>query len=269
MKKINFLILILMALFINLPLINAEDTSDGNMGDTTDTTIGDENDPTNDTGDPALTSSIKLSDIANKMQENMNLDGTGNEATITSDDDSIDVNNGEYQIIFNYKNGLLSYKFNENVLNSDDVVQLLNDNGIFLELLICSVGELKGYDKDVMKKWIKTVDTKSLTLEKDGIVYSYNTYEDNDGAATTTLTVIDTMQLDIDKFNIDTSIVNEVLDAGDEIVNDVLENTEANANDIENPKTGYALPIIVSVVSLVAGIVLTVYYQNKLSFNKF
>ena len=114
----------------------------------------------------------------------------------------------EMDVVFNYKDGKLTYEYNGELKNEIDESKYLI-NSILANLMYYTIGDLNGYSEEQMQNTLTEEKTKSFTLDKNGIEISLLKYapgldEEDDGNFNVTVGFYFTksFNLDINKFNI-------------------------------------------------------------------
>ena len=110
----------------------------------------------------------------------------------------------EIDVIFNYKDGKLTYENNDELKNEIDESKYLI-NSMLANLMYFTIGDLNGYSEKQMQNTLTEEKTKSFTLNKNGIEFNLLKYtktaqESESGSLTVFFTK--SFNLDINKFNI-------------------------------------------------------------------
>ena len=110
----------------------------------------------------------------------------------------------ELDVVFNYKDGKLTYQYNGELKNEIDESKYLF-NSMIANLMYFTIGDLNGYSEKQMQDTLTEEKTKSFTLDKNGIEFNLLKYtktaqESESGSLIVFFTK--SFNLDINKFNI-------------------------------------------------------------------
>ncbi len=145
----------------------------------------------------------------------------------------------EMDVVFNYKDGKLTYEYNGELKNEIDESKYLI-NSILANLMYYTIGDLNGYSEEQMQNTLTEEKTKSFTLDKNGIEISLLKYapgldEEDDGNFNVTVGFYFTksFNLDINKFNIGEKKDHAVYLEFSEVVNQFKKDFDSYENVLE------------------------------------
>ena len=166
----------------------------------------------------ALTFNKVVESYKEKVLNNEMFEANSDKINIANTDNSItthiDLSEAEVEglteidVVFNYKDGKLTYQYNGELKNEIDESKYLF-NSMLANLMYFTIGDLNGYSEEQMQNTLTEEKTKSFTLDKNGIEISLLKYapgldEEDDGNFNVTVGFYFTksFNLDINKFNI-------------------------------------------------------------------
>lgn len=218
-------------------------------------------------------SAYTLDDVINKAKEGelykyfddfgikLNMTNSNNSLSVTYDGTKF--SKGVYTTIFDFQNGILSYKYMGSKEVNEEIINQVDSDGIAVSLILSAVYELNGYDPEKLDEIIKKED---YTFDKNGLEIIMWEYEYNDGIFSEKGTVYDTFKIDINNLNLGDK-VNK-----DETNKEVLIESPTTINKDQtipnNPKTGsFCSLIALSGLGIISLICLVISSKNK-KFNK-
>ncbi len=162
----------------------------------------------------ALTLNKVVESFKEKVLNNEMFEVNSDKIKITNTDNSItthiDLSDAEVEglteidVVFNYKDGKLTYEYNGELKNEIDESKYLF-NSMIANLMYFTIGDLNGYSEEQMQNTLTEEKTKSFTLDTNGIEFNLLKYTKTDQESESgSLTVFFTksFNLDLNKFNI-------------------------------------------------------------------
>ena len=146
-----------------------------------------------------------FSEMFKDSSEKLTITNTDNSVTTHIDLTYLEVEDlTELNVIFNYKDGKLTYENNDELNNEIDESKYLL-NSMLADLMYITIGDLNGYSEKQIQDTLTEEKTKSFTLDKNGIEFNLLKYTKTDqesGSGSFTAFFTKSFNLDINKFNI-------------------------------------------------------------------
>lgn len=187
------------------------------------------------------------------------------DVTVTSDDYQmvIQVNGDEftapYIYTFTYANDIVYY----NSTNTTNNTTYAMVEGIIVSEFMQDVAEYYGYNKDELVKWLGSVEPSTLTVNNDGIEFSYYTIEQTSENGGVTVTSIKSLKVNVEcgisSFHENTTIPEPEPTPVEPTPTPNPEPTEEEPlpdveETVENPNTGLYASLGVLVVAVIGAI---------------
>ena len=174
---------------------------------------------------------------------------------------------GSYEITFNYADGVISYVYSKDKEDANEVSTKDLLDSVVIAYLIYIVGIVQGYTETEMRDYILAFDEEEdhsdIGMHFTFFDYDFTIEEETPDGGHNTFTAsgraVDTFSMNINEFHLNTPVEEETTDttpsdnASNPSVSDVpveTPNTE-DLNNIENPQTGFMVPLLFGGLSLV------------------
>lgn len=174
-----------------------------------------------------------LGSFFNTFEENATVTTTDNKITITTKSDDT-----TFTTTFNYSNNIITYKYAGKKEISANI-NMLADTAYVSKLLFI-IAELKGYSKSDLLEIFNSFDEADFTMQEQGLEITEFTIEENADGGHMSLSSIDTLKIDINKYlesNNNSNNSNQNNQANNSNNNSNTTNNNNN-NNVNNPQTG-------------------------------
>ena len=172
-----------------------------------------------------------------------------------------------YNLTFTYTDGIISFKYSGDRENPNKIFVNSIYDGAFIRVLIYSTGIAQGYTDEEMTDYALDIFGENYFDTNEAINYTSFPFNLSELTEEPPVTVdieiegeaIDTFSININEFRINTPIEEEPTtdttpsdDTSNPSMPDVpIENPEEDLNDIENPQTGFMIPLVFVGLSLI------------------
>lgn len=198
-----------------------------------------------------------MGSIFNNLEDMATVNTSSNKITITTKNEDL-----TFTTTFNYNNNLITYKYSGPKEMSEATTMRMLSETAYVSKLLYIVAELKGYSYSDILHYFGDVDETDFTMAKHGLEVTTFTISQNADNAQVSMSSIDTLTLDINKFNLEgNSTNNSINNAPSQNPN----NSNTN-NNVNNPQTGYGIYLIG--FSILALLILLSLFRTKKPIKK-
>lgn len=187
-----------------------------------------------------------LGSFFNTFEENATVTTTDNKITITTKSEDT-----TFTTTFNYSNNIITYKYAGKKDMSDETsINMLADTAYVSKLLFI-IAELKGYSKSDLLEIFNSFDEADFTMQEYGLEITEFTIEENANGGHMSLSSIDTLKIDINKYlennnnsnnsnqNNQANNSNNNSNTNNNPTNKPTNNSNDKNNNVSNPQTGH------------------------------